>query len=45
MSYIKLSIRSKEKEVLDFLQQLQEVIRNERFDTDTDITIINKEKE
>lgn len=45
MICIKLSIQSKEKEVLYFIQQLQEVINSERFDTDTDITIIKKKKD
>ena len=42
--FIKLSIQSKKKEVISFLQQLQEVLQDENFDLNTNLTLIRKKK-
>lgn len=41
---IKLSIQSKNKEVTDFLEELQGILGKEDFDIDADITLIRAKK-
>lgn len=41
---IKLSIQSKNKEVTDFLEELQGILGKENFDIDADITLIRAKK-
>lgn len=40
-----LSIQSKKREVIIFLKQLKELLGNEDFNMDTDLTLINKKKQ
>lgn len=44
MSEIKLSTRSRKKEVCDFLCRLHEILDDEDFNVDTDLTLIKKKK-
>lgn len=41
---IKLSIQSKKKEVIAFLEELQDILGKENFDIDADITLIRAKK-
>lgn len=41
---ILLSIQSKKKEVVSFLDELHELLTSKEFDIDTDITLISKKK-
>lgn len=40
-----LSIQSKKREVIIFLEQLKELLGNEDFNMDTDLTLISKKKQ
>ena len=41
---IKLSIQSKEKEIIEFLRELQHILHSEEFNIDDDLTIIKSQK-
>lgn len=41
---IKLSTQSKRQDVIDFLEQLHAILRDNNFDIDTDVTLIRKGK-
>lgn len=41
---IKLSIRSKEKEIIEFLMELKNILHSEEFNIDRDFTIIKAKK-
>lgn len=45
MINIFLSIQSKKREVIIFLEQLKELLGNEDFNMDTDLTLISKKKQ
>lgn len=40
-----LSTQSKKSEVIAFLDELKSILGNEDFDIDTDLTLINKNKQ
>jgi len=42
--FIRLSIQSKEKEVVEFLNQLKNILESEEFNINSDITIIKSKK-
>lgn len=44
MIFIKLSVQSKEKEVIEFLEQLKNILQSKAFDIDKDFTIIKSKK-
>lgn len=44
MLLIKISTRSKKKDVIEFLEKLNLIINDEKFDIYNDITLINKRK-
>ena len=44
MIEIVLSIQSKKREVIAFLEELKEILENDTFDIDTNFTIIKKKK-
>ncbi len=44
MIIIKLSTQSKKKHVMDFLEQLQKILYDKKFDIDTNLTLITKKK-
>ena len=44
MIFIKLSFQSKKNEVIEFLTELNNILRNEAFDIDRDFTIIRTKK-
>ena len=41
---IKLSIQSKEKDIMEFLNHLHQILQHENFDIDKDLTLIRKTK-
>lgn len=41
---IKLSIRSKEKEIIEFLEKLKNILQSEEFNLDRDFTIVKSNK-
>lgn len=41
---IKLSIQSKEKDIIEFLNHLHQILQHEDFDIDKDLTLIRKKK-
>lgn len=41
---IKLSVQIKEREVLDFLDELKSILQSEKFDIENDLTIIKSKK-
>ena len=41
---IKLSIQSKEKDIMEFLNHLHQILQHENFDIDKDLTLIRKKK-
>ena len=42
--YIKLSVQSKTKDVIEFLNELKRILKNKEFNLDTDLTIIKSKK-
>ena len=42
--FIKLSIQSKEKEINEFLSDLKNILQNEGFNKDKDLTIVRSKK-
>lgn len=44
MFSIKLSIQSKEKEIVEFLNELKNILQSEEFNIDNDLTIIKSKK-
>ena len=44
MLSIKLSIQSKEKEIVEFLNELKNILQSEEFNIDNDLTIIKSKK-
>lgn len=41
---VKLSIQSKEKDIIEFLNHLHQILQHENFDIDKDLTLIRKKK-
>ncbi|HAU84252.1 MAG TPA: hypothetical protein DCW90_01685 [Lachnospiraceae bacterium] len=44
MVTVKLSIQSKEKDIVEFLNYLHQILQHEDFDIDRDLTLIRKRK-
>ena len=42
--FIKLSVQSKTKEVIEFLNELKRILQSKEFNIDTDLTIIKSRK-
>ena len=44
VTYIKLSVQSKAKDIIEFLNELKRILQNKEFNIDTDLTIIKSKK-
>ena len=44
VTYIKLSVQSKTKDIIEFLNELKRILQNKEFNIDTDLTIIKSKK-
>ena len=44
MTYIKLSVQSKTKDIIEFLNELKSILQSKEFNIGTDLTIIKSKK-